>query len=75
MIAEHDTFSELGQITQPTLVICGDMNMCTPFPLSEELHRGIPGSELAIMKDAGELIEIEKANEYFDEINQFIARH
>ena len=74
-IAEHDAFAELGQITEPTLVICGEFNMCTPLPLSEELHRGIPNSELAVLENAGELIEIEKDAEYYNTVSEFIARH
>ena len=52
--------ARLGEITQPTLVPCGDNNHCTPMPVWEELARRIPGAELVVFEDAGELIEIEQ---------------
>ncbi|WP_194925945.1 alpha/beta fold hydrolase [Catenulispora pinisilvae] len=75
MIAAHDTSTRLDEITQPTLVLCGDNNHCTPMPLSEELTRGIPGAELVVFQDAGELIEIEQEQRYFEVVSSFIGRH
>jgi pimeloyl-ACP methyl ester carboxylesterase len=75
MIAAHDTSARLGEITQPTLVLCGDNNHCTPMPLSEELAREIPTSELVVFQDAGELIEIEQAEHYFEVVSSFIDNH
>lgn len=37
MIAAHDALAQLGRIDKPTLVLCGDHNLCTPLPLSEEI--------------------------------------
>jgi aminoacrylate hydrolase len=75
MIAEHDALARLAHIQQPTLVVCGDHNFCTPLPLSEEIARAVPGAELVILEDAGELIEIEKEEEFFQLVSNFIARH
>ncbi|WP_329579338.1 alpha/beta hydrolase [Kitasatospora sp. NBC_01250] len=75
MIAAHDTSARLGEITRPTLVLCGDNNHCTPMPLSEELAREIPASELVVFQDAGELIEIEQSERYFEVVSSFIDRH
>ncbi|TVT42289.1 alpha/beta fold hydrolase [Amycolatopsis rhizosphaerae] len=75
MIAAHDTSARLGEIVQPTLVLCGDNNHCTPMPVSEELAKGIPGAELVVFTDAGELIEIEKPDHYFAVVSSFIERH
>ena len=60
MIAAHDALAQLGRIDKPTLVICGDCNLCTPLPLSDEIARAVPGAELVILEDAGELIELEQ---------------
>lgn len=73
MIVAHDAFARLGEIDKPTLVLCGEHNACTPLPLSEELARAIPGAELSVIKDAGELIEIEKPEEFFKRASGFIA--
>lgn len=75
MIINHDALSRLGDIDAPTLVMCGELNTCTPMPLSEELARTIPGAELVVIKNAGELIEIEKADEFFAIADAFITRH
>lgn len=75
MIAAHDALSRLGDIGQPTLVVCGDQDFCTPAPLSEEITRAIPGSELVIVPDCGHLVEHEKGPEFFQIVSTFIARH
>lgn len=72
MIASHDAFARLNEIKHPVLVICGDKNMCTPLPLSEEIARAIPQAEFVLIDGAGELIELEKAEEYFERVSRFI---
>jgi aminoacrylate hydrolase len=74
MIAAHDTFARLGDITQPTLVLCGQNNFCTPLPLSEELVSTIPGATLTVFEDAGELIELEQPERFFAEVSTFIGQ-
>jgi aminoacrylate hydrolase len=75
MIAAHDTFERLNEIQKPTLVLCADRNLCTPLPVSEDIANNIPGAELVVLKDAGELIEIEKEEEFFQLVSSFIDRH
>ncbi|RBO90956.1 hypothetical protein DFR47_11151 [Pseudochrobactrum asaccharolyticum] len=74
MLIAHDTLEHLPRISQPSLVICGELNLCTPLPLSEELARGIPNAELVILKEAGELIDIEKPDEFYETVSSFVAR-
>ena len=74
MIVTHDALQRLSDIQKPTLVLCGDRNMCTPLPLSEEIARSIPGTALIILNDAGELIELEKEEEFFQAVSTFIER-
>ena len=74
MIAAHDTFARLCDITQPTLALCGQNNACTPLPLSEELASTIPGATLTVFEDAGELIELEQPERFFVEVSAFIGR-
>jgi aminoacrylate hydrolase len=75
MIAAHDALPRLGEIRQPTLVVCGAQDFCTPLPLSEEIARAIPGSELVVVPDCGHLIEHEKEEEFFQIVSTFIRRH
>ena len=74
MICAHDALARLGQIRQPTLVTCGDHNYCTPLPLSEEIAQAIPGSELVIFEEGGELIELEQDEKFFQVVSGFIDR-
>jgi aminoacrylate hydrolase len=72
MIAAHDTFARLPEITVPTLVLCGRNNACTPLPLSEELAEGIAGAWLTVFEEAGELIELEQPERFFAEVSAFL---
>lgn len=74
MIMVHDALGRLGEIHQPTLIVCGDHNFCTPLPLSEEMARGISGSELVVFSEGGELIEREQEEKYFEVVSGFIDR-
>ena len=75
MIAAHDALARLGEIDKPTLVICGDRNLCTPLPLSEEIAAAVPGAELVVLQDAGELIELERPERFFEIVSTFITRN
>ena len=75
MIAAHDTLPRLGEISAPTLVLCGEHNFCTPMPLSEELADLIPAATLTVFDDAGELIELEQPDYYFQIVSAFIKSH
>ncbi len=72
MIAGHDTSSRLGEIVQPTLVVCGTHNFCTPLRLSEELATKIPGAKLVVFEEGGELIELEQEEKYFKVVAGFL---
>ena len=75
MIVAHDALPRLAEIRQPLLILCGDRNLCTPLPLSEEIARAVPGAEMGVLQDAGELIELEKEEEFFQRVSTFIDRH
>jgi aminoacrylate hydrolase len=75
LVASHDALARLSEIRQPTLVTCGDHNFCTPLPLSEEIARAIPGAELVVFSEAGELIEHEQEEKFFRIVSDFIDRH
>ena len=44
---------DLSRITAPTLIANGDRDRMVPTPLSEDMHRRIPGSTLVIYPGAG----------------------
>jgi proline iminopeptidase len=64
---------KLDDITRPTLVITGEHDRtCTPRA-AREMHRGIAGSELVIVPDAGHMSFIEQPGIYFNAVRNFFA--
>ncbi|MFN7698254.1 MAG: alpha/beta fold hydrolase [Deltaproteobacteria bacterium] len=51
----RDIRRELVQVRCPTLVVCGVDDVATPIACSEEIVGAIPGSELALVPQAGHL--------------------
>ena len=75
MIAAHDAYARLSEIRTPTLVTCGTHNFCTTLALSEEIAARIPGAELVTFDEAGELIEFEQPEKFFQTVSRFIDSH
>ncbi|MGB7147420.1 alpha/beta fold hydrolase [Mycobacterium sp.] len=74
MIAAHDTLPRLHQLRQPTLVLCGEHDFCTPLPHSQELADGIADSEL-VVPDCGHFVEHELEEDFFQIVAAFIKNH
>ncbi len=55
MFWRDDIRSQLARIRCPTLVVCGIDDAATPIERSEDIVRGIPGAELALVPQAGHL--------------------
>ena len=54
-IQGFDSYDRLGRIEAPTMVIHGDDDRIVPHANAEILHKGIPGSELHILKGVGHM--------------------
>jgi proline-specific peptidase len=72
-LKDWDVMDRLGEITVPTLLVGGRYDECRPSHL-EEMHRRIPGSELAIIEDASHLCFAEQPAEFTTLVNRFLAR-
>jgi pimeloyl-ACP methyl ester carboxylesterase len=59
LMTRPDSTPLLASIHVPTLIIVGDQDALTPRPLAEDMHRAIPGSELAVIQAAGHLTNLE----------------
>jgi pimeloyl-ACP methyl ester carboxylesterase len=55
-----DRTAELGDITPPTLVICGDSDRMTPLKYSLDLRNGIKAARLIIVPGAGHMVMLER---------------
>jgi aminoacrylate hydrolase len=75
MIAAHNTLARLRSIQTPSLVLCGDQDLCTPRHLSEEIAREIANAKLAIFEGGGHMIHFEQEEKFFNVVHTFISQH
>jgi aminoacrylate hydrolase len=74
MLLAHDRLKNLPAVRQPTLVIVGSDDLCTPPHLSEELATAIPGSELTVM-EGGHLVHREHPEAFHALVEGFLPGH
>lgn len=67
----HDVTATVSQILVPALVICGDQDKMTPPEMSRYLKDHIPGAQLALIKDAGHFVMLEKVEEFNQALSTF----
>ena len=72
LMTRADSTPLLKSIHCPTLILVGDRDTVTPPALSEEMHRAIAGSELAIVEGAGHLSSIEQPDAFNKALARFI---
>jgi pimeloyl-ACP methyl ester carboxylesterase len=60
IIGRPDSRPELASIKAPTMIIVGEGDTITPPEVAEEMHRGIGGSRLVVIPDAGHLALLEQ---------------
>jgi pimeloyl-ACP methyl ester carboxylesterase len=72
--ARRDYIPLLSQITVPSLIIVGREDAFTPVPLSEEMHRGIPGSRLEIIEGSGHMSNLERPDKFDSILGSFLER-
>ena len=65
---------DITTIAVPTLIVCGEYDRLTPPEVSRAMREAIPGSELAIIEDAGHLSNIENADGFNEAALGFLGR-
>ena len=72
-LMDFDLYGMMKGIACPVLVIHGDSD---PIPTAsvERMAQSLPNAELRIVKDCGHFVHVEKPEEYFPVIEQFLAR-
>ena len=72
-LMDFDLYGMMKGIACPVLVIHGDRD---PIPTAsvERMVQSLPNAELRIVKDCGHFVHVEKPEEYFPVIEQFLAR-
>jgi pimeloyl-ACP methyl ester carboxylesterase len=72
LMTRPDSTPTLSTIRCPVQIIVGDEDAITPPPLSEQMHRDIPGSELAVIKGAGHMSNMEQPTLFNDTLARFL---
>ena len=73
-ISKIDLTAKLGVIRVPTLVIVGREDLGTPVAMAEDIHRGIPGSELVVLDNAAHFSNVEQAPAFNRALDAFYRR-
>lgn len=74
-ISKIDLTSRLKEIRCPALVVVGKDDMATPLAMAEEIHRALPGSELAILPAAAHLSNLEQPDAFNQALVGFLRRN
>jgi len=72
LMTRPDATPTLATIRCPVQIIVGDEDAITPPPLSEQMHRDIPGSELNVIKGAGHMSNMEQPALFTDTLVRFL---
>src|SRR5215470_19156354 len=72
LMTRPDSTPTLSTIRCPVQIIVGDEDAITPPPLSEQMHRDIPGSELAVIRGAGHMSNMEQPTLFNDVLARFL---
>lgn len=59
-----DFTDRLGEISKPTLILCGALDPSTPLAASEAIHQRIAGSKLVAVPDSMHICNVEKPAEF-----------
>jgi pimeloyl-ACP methyl ester carboxylesterase len=66
------TRDRLGEVTTPTLIVCGDSDRSTHPDLSIEMWKKIPQSQLFIAPNAGHIVHLEHTEEFNSIVAKFL---
>ncbi len=68
-----DVRDNLAQITQPTLIICGQEDKMTPVQESHYLAENIPNARLELVPEAGHMLMLEKPERVAHLLDDFLS--
>jgi 3-oxoadipate enol-lactonase len=69
-----DVTDRLGEITVPCMVMVGADDIAMPPVMAETLDRGLPDSELVVIRDAGHLSNLEQSGAFNAQLDRFYRR-
>ena len=74
LMTRPDATPLLASVHVPTLIVAGEEDLLTPPALSEEMHRGIAGSQLAIIPKAGHMANLEQTQAFNEVVGAFLDK-
>jgi pimeloyl-ACP methyl ester carboxylesterase len=72
MAEREDQTALLSQISCPTLVLVGREDPITPVADSEKMHREIAGSRLVVIENAAHVSNLERTDQFNEELMRFL---
>jgi pimeloyl-ACP methyl ester carboxylesterase len=69
---QFDVSESLSAVDAPALALCGEHDKLTPRSVHEQLARGIPGGEFALVPDAAHLAMLERPGVFNDIVAAFL---
>lgn len=73
MAEREDQTELLPKISVPTLIVVGSEDAITPVADSEMMHHAIDGSRLVVLDHAGHVSNVERAQQFNDELLHFLS--
>lgn len=70
--ADADLRHMLGEVSVPTLVVCGNQDVRAPLHVAERLHEAIPSSRLVVIPGVGHVSPVEAPAEVSRAIGDFL---
>jgi 3-oxoadipate enol-lactonase len=68
-----DLVGDLGKITNPTLVLCGELDAATPPALCKLIAERIPGAKFIELKGCGHCPPLEQPDQFIAAVAPFVA--
>lgn len=73
-LQRFDLNPEIAKFRFPTLVVTGRYDFNVAPSVAWGIHRGIPGSELAVFEKSGHLPQVEEEDAFVARLTEFLAR-
>lgn len=74
MAERDDQTSLLSQISCPSLILVGQEDQITPVKDSEKMHREIAGSRLVVIENAAHVSNLERTEQFNEELTRFLKQ-
>ena len=73
-IPKIDVTDRLGELRCPALVIVGEEDPGTPVEMARQIHAALPSAELAILRSASHLSNLEQPAEFNRVLSGFLDK-